>query len=385
MSTHNIGHHFQPLQEQAMSDLSRLVNTNSFTGNIQGLQKAGDVISDIARQNGLLLEKVPARGEVDGADHLFLDAAGETPFWGIIGHFDTVHQPGSSFDRFQDNGDILTGPGVQDMKSGIVTAIYGLRIAREVLGLQDLPVKIVFNCDEEIGSPDSRTLIEKKMAGAQGALIFEGRKAGDNALVTSRKGIMMGQMQVRGKAAHAGEAPQDGANAIVQAAHAITALDALTDLERGLVLTTGTISGGQVANQIPDICTSSIDVRFRNTRDGREVQAAIQEIMHTVHVPGCCTEYALTTVRPPFEQSPENERLWQAYSLAAAELGVTVNQREAGGGSDGNLTAALGVPTLDGVGPAGDHAHTHQEYILKESFFQSIQIFALFLVTQMKT
>jgi len=376
---------FEPLQEQALDDLARLVDTNSYTGHGEGLKAAGEVIVDIARQNGLGLERVEAGGAVEGAFHLVLDRSEKGPFWGVVGHFDTVHEPGSSFDRFLDQGEELVGPGVQDMKSGIVSAVYGLRTAREALGLEGLPVKIVFNCDEEIGSPDSRPLIEDTMAGAEAVLVFEGRRASDNALVTSRKGIMMGQMRVKGKTAHAGEAPQDGANAIVEAAWKITALDALTDVERGLVVTTGTISGGQVANQIPDTCTSSIDVRFRTASDARGVHSAIRTIMEDNRVPGCSTEYTLHTVRPPFEKSRATESLWEQYSGAAAEFGVTVSQKGAGGGSDGNLTAALGVPTLDGVGPAGDHAHTHQEYIRKASFFEDIKVFALFLANQVET
>ncbi len=376
---------FASLQDQALADLARLVDTNSFTGNVQGLRATSEMIVEIALQNGLSLEKVPAGKEVEGACHLLLDQAGDDPFLGIIGHFDTVHQPGSSFERFRDQGDVLTGPGVQDMKSGIIAAIYGLRVAREALGLQNLPIRIVFNCDEEIGSPDSRPLIERMMAGARAALIFEGRRVSGNALVTSRKGIMMGQMTVKGQAAHAGEAPQDGANAIVEAAHKITVLDSLTDLSKGLVVTTGTISGGQVANQIPDRCTSSIDIRFRAQRDIQGIERAVKEIMDTTHVAGCVTEYALHTVRPPFEKTPEIEELRQKYSQAAAEFGVTLAEKEAGGGSDGNFTAALGVPTLDGVGPAGDHAHTHQEYIDKASFFHAVKTFALFLANQMET
>jgi glutamate carboxypeptidase len=261
--------------------------------------------------------------------------------------------------------------------------VYGLRVAREVLGRKKLPVKVVFNCDEETGSRDSRPLIERLMPRAKAAFIFEGRRKADNALVTSRKGIMMGRMTVTGRAAHAGEAPQNGSNAIVEAAHKIIALAGLTRLEKGLVVTTGRIRGGEVDNQIPDYCDSGIDIRFRSPRQGEEIRAAVQAIMERVHVPGCATEFSLQTVRPPFQKSEAGEALRGKFSQFAAEFGVNLAEKEAGGGSDGNLTAALGVPTLDGMGPAGDHAHTHQEYILASSFFNAIMTFALFFASEL--
>jgi glutamate carboxypeptidase len=375
---------FSPLQQQSLDDLNRLVNINSFTGNVEGLDSAGKEIVDIALRNGLELERIPAGGEVKGASHLFMDSAFTPDFFGVLGHFDTVHPPGGSFNVLVDRGDVLTGPGVQDMKSGVIAAIYAIRVTREALGLKTLPVKILFNCDEETGSIDSRPLIEKVMNGAQSAFIFEGRRASDNALVTSRKGIMMGHMTVRGKAAHAGEAPQEGANAIVEAAYKIAALDVLTDFEKGMVVTTGKINGGATANQIPEYCHSSIDVRFRTRQEVEDIESAVRKIMESRYVPGCSTNYFLTVARPPFERNTETEKLRQGFNSAAAEFGIQVAETEAGGGSDGNLTAALGVPTLDGLGPSGDHAHTHQEYIYKASFFDTVKIFALFLANLIK-
>ncbi len=376
---------FFPLREQALADLADLVNSNSFTRNIQGLCATADIIADIAQRNGVELQKIPAKGEVDGASQLVRGVAKGSPFIGVVGHFDTVHPPESPFTRFADAGDTLTGPGVQDMKSGIVAVLYGLRLARELTGRDPLPVKIVFNCDEEIGSPDSRPLIEDMMRGANAVFVFEGKRAKDNAVVTSRKGIIMGSMTVTGKASHAGEAPQDGANSIVEAAHKIAAMDALTDHEKGITVTTGKISGGEVANQIPDHCESTIDIRFRTAEDEAAVKEAVQRIMATTHVPGCTTSYELHTARPAFEKSPASQQLLEQYQQAAAAFGATVGEKSAGGGSDGNLTAAIGAPTLDGVGPAGSNAHTHQEYIIKESFFESAMIFALYLAKLMET
>lgn len=367
---------FNPLKTQALNDLARLVNANSFSGSKENLATAGDLIMEIAAGNGLKLAKYPTGDKA--AFHLTCDTD-DPDFIGVIGHFDTVHPPESPFRTFSDRGETLTGPGVQDMKSGIIAAIYGLRVAREALGVSALPVKIVFNCDEETGSIDSRPLIESLMKGARAAFIFEGKKFPDNALVTSRKGIMMGEMVVKGKNAHAGEAPHEGASAVVEAAHKIVALDGLTDLDEGVVVTTGKVKGGKVPNQIADLCTSSIDIRFRTREHETMLRGAVEHIMAETHVPGCTTDYVLETARPPFVKDPGCEALKQQYVDAAAEFGIPVPETDAGGGSDGNLTAAMGIPTIDGLGPSGDFPHTDKEYIHKASFFSAVEVFALLL------
>lgn len=379
MNARKIESLFEPLQTAALTDLTRLVDTHSFTGDVAGLNAAAAVIADIAERNGLTLERLPAGDPAPGACHLVGGTADDGDFFGILGHFDTVHPPDSPFKRLIDRGDTLTGPGVQDMKSGIVAALYGLRVAREALGRDSLPVKIIFNCDEETGSVDSRPHIERIMAGADGVFVFEGRSAVDGCLVTRRKGIIVGEMRITGIAAHAGEAPQDGASAIVEAAHKILALNALTDFDSGLVVTTGTVRGGTVGNRIADQCTVSIDVRFRSEAQADDARSAIDAIAAANHIPGCTTTHELTTVRPPFLKTSASERLRQHYVRAAAAFGLTVGEREAGGGSDGNLTAAGGIATIDGMGPAGDFPHTDREYIETASFFNAVKTFALLL------
>ena len=367
------------LESQALADLTKLVDANSFTGNIDGLARVADLIVEIAGNNGMTLKKIPASGDYKGACHLSFNDAEENDFIGVVGHFDTVHPPESPFSKLKDKGDILTGPGVQDMKSGIIAAIYGLRVAREVMKKDRLPVKIVFNCDEETGSIDSRQLIEKTMKGAKAALIFEGRKISDNAVVTSRKGIIMGMMTVKGKEAHAGEAPEEGANAIVEAAHKIIGLNALTDIKKGVIVTTGKITGGKVANQIADLCSSTIDIRFKTEALETDIKAAVGKVMEKVHISGCVTDYTLVTARPAFMKTEASEALRKKYADCARSFGTIISERDAGGGSDGNLTAAIGIPTIDGVGPAGDFPHTDKEYISKASLFDAMKYFALLL------
>lgn len=207
------------IRDEAFESLERLVEINSFSGNERGLALAADFLAETAARHGMAFQKVPVASATVHADHLFYDgtSGANTPFCGIIGHFDTVHPPDGPFQNFSDAGDRLVGPGILDMKSGVLTALYSLAAAKSLTGRNALPVKVLFNCDEETGSTDSRRLIEREMKGARAAFIFEGRRAADNALVTARKGILMGWMEVAGRAAHAGEEPEKGANAIVEA------------------------------------------------------------------------------------------------------------------------------------------------------------------------
>jgi glutamate carboxypeptidase len=273
----------------------------------------------------------------------------------------------------------LYGPGILDMKAGVLAALYAVVVAKTVTGMDRLPVKLLFNCDEETGSRDSRRLIEAETADAAGVFVFEGRRDSDHALVTARKGILMGAMQVHGRAAHAGEEPEKGASAIVEAADKILRLHRLNDPAGGTVVNVGTVAGGTVANQIPDHCSAQIDVRFKTEADGERVAQQIADIMAETAIAGTRTEYELVTARPPFVQTEEGRRLLDGYKQAAKDFGLDFSERAAGGGSDANLTAALGVPTLDGLGPEGDGAHTQHEYIVRQSFVDSIKVFALFL------
>jgi glutamate carboxypeptidase len=372
------------LNEKALGDLTRLVDTNSFSQNTQGLIKAGNLVRDIAANKGLLLDKVYFENRPKGPFHLVADFSKDRPFTGLIGHFDTVHPPDSPFNRFEDKTDTLTGPGIQDMKSGIIVAIYGLYIAGQIMGQDKIPVKIVFNADEEIGSSDSRALIERMMEGARAAMIFEGRRLPGKALITGRKGIMMGQTTIKGKAAHAGEAPEQGASAILEAAAKIRALDKLKDPEKGVLVTTGLITGGRVANQVPDLCRFTTDIRFAQKDQEHGIREAVRQIMEQEHIPGCTTEYCLETARPPFEKTGPGQALFKEYAHAAAGFGLCFDQCSCGGGSDGNFTSSMGIPTLDGLGAAGDFPHTDDEYIEKTSFFDAIKVLALFLTQRSK-
>jgi glutamate carboxypeptidase len=382
LEAYKINQALEQIQSEAYEVLEQLINTNSFTANAAGIKQTASCIVDAGKRHGIKFQPFSTAGEPGGPFHLLYDGrdrADSTPFYALIGHYDTVHKPQSPFDRFRSEGERLYGPGILDMKAGVLTALYAVAVTQAAAGVERLPIKILFNCDEETGSRDSSHMIKKETADAAGAFVFEGRRDSDHALVTARKGILMGSMQVYGRAAHAGEEPEKGASAIVEAAGKILRLNGLIDPESGTVVNVGKVTGGTVANQIPDYCSAQIDVRFKTQADCERISRQIADIMAETAVNGTRTAYELVTARPPFVQTAEARLLLDRYKQAASEFGVVLSERSAGGGSDANLTAALGVPSLDGLGPEGDGAHTSSEYIVRQSFVDGIKVFALFL------
>jgi len=371
----------EEVEGEALELLEELVNCNSFRDNIDGLRRTGELIARKAAQHGMEFQRVPVGGDPEGPFHLYLELPGPGPFYALLGHFDTVHPPDSPFNRFQPRGERIYGPGIQDMKSGVVSALFSLAILRRTLDSHPLPLRVVFNCDEETGSPDSRSLIRDKLAGAAGAFVFEGRYDSQDAIVTARKGIVMGSVRVEGKSAHAGEAPGEGVNAVVEMARKIVRLDELNDPDRGVAVTAGKIQGGVAANRVPDSCQAELDLRFTTPEAEEELTRKAREILDTVFVPGARTHYRLETARPAFVPTPRSRRLRDLYFQAARQWGRRTGEYAAGGGSDGNLTAAMGIPTLDGLGGSGGGPHTENEYILRESLRESMATFSLFMAT----
>ncbi len=266
--------------------------------------------------------------------------------------------------RFEFDGDRLYGPGVYDMKGG---AWLALEAFREVATSEKAtrPIVYIVTPDEEIGSPMTRPLIEALARKSTCALVTEPARDGGR-IVTSRKGVGRFDVHVEGRPAHAGSRHRDGRNAIHEAAALILAIEALTDYARGITTTVGMIAGGTAVNTIPQHCRFPVDLRVETVADGVEMEAAIRGLVPRN------SDFRLTITggmnRPPYERSEGTDRLFAHARAIAAELGFDlVSSDKVGGGSDGNFTAALGIPTLDGLGIDGDGAHTLQEYGLISS------------------
>ena len=279
----------------------------------------------------------------------------------LLGHFDTVWPVGQLQQMpLKREAGKLYGPGVFDMKAGIGLATLATRALLDRGALNDCQIVMLWTTDEEIGSRTSRGLIEIEAAKSDAVLVFEPSLPG-GALKTSRKGVGQFEMITRGVSAHAGLDPGKGISAIRELARQITAIDALQDPANGVTLTVGIVSGGTRANVVPAEARATIDARAVTRADADRVQ----KIMHALQpqIAGAEVEVTGGFDRPPLERSTAIVKLFEQARAVAAEIGVTLDEGSAGGGSDGNFTAALGIPTLDGLGALGAGAHALHEHV----------------------
>ncbi|HHH10541.1 MAG TPA: M20 family peptidase, partial [Sorangium sp.] len=283
---------------------------------------------------------------------------------GLVGHHDTVFPPGS-FEGFTLEGDIARGPGVLDMKGGLTVVLYALRAVAERGLLSRLPLRLVIVSDEEIGSPDSTPLLQRSLRGASAALVFEAGRAAD-AIITARKGTGGIRTIIAGKAAHAGNHHQQGANAIWALARIVDRVQRLTDYGQGITVNAGTITGGEARNTVPAHAEASFDLRFVHLSDGEALVERFRAAaaLAITDVAGTQVQFEGGVKRPPLERSDNNVALYREYASHARAAGLGYGEAPLmGGGSDASTTAAMGVPSIDGLGPRGKGFHTHGEFI----------------------
>jgi glutamate carboxypeptidase len=279
----------------------------------------------------------------------------------MLGHFDTVWPVGQLEKMpLKRDGGRLYGPGIFDMKAGIGLAMLATRAVLDTQGLGGGRVTMLWTTDEEIGSGTSRAVIEAEAANSDAVLVF-GPSLPGGALKTSRKGVGQFELIAHGVSAHAGLDPGKGVSAVRELARQITAIDDLQDPARGVTVTVGVIEGGTRANVVPDRARAVIDARANTRADAERLERAMQALRP--HIAGARIEISGGFDRPPLERSAGVIELFELARQAAAEIGVTLAEGSAGGGSDGNFTAALGVPTLDGFGAVGDGAHALHEHV----------------------
>ena len=287
----------------------------------------------------------------------------EAPQVLVIGHLDTVWPVGTLARlpfRITDEG-TAHGPGIFDMKSGLAVVMHVLEtIVTQGLSTKH-PVTLLLTCDEEIGSKTSRHLIEAEARHAVAAFVLEPPIPG-GIVKTGRKGIGGFTLKVAGRAAHAGLDPAHGINAIVELAHQTLRLAALNDYERGITVNVGVASGGTTSNVVPAEASAKIDFRYWHNDDGAQVEETIRTLQPVLD--GARLELTGGINRPPMERSEKNLALYELAKGCAAEFDMELKEGTVGGGSDGNFTAALGVPTLDGLGVDGAGAHAEHEHII---------------------
>jgi glutamate carboxypeptidase len=323
--------------------LHRLVEVESFSTDAASVEKCAAVIDELCRD---LLES----GAERLGSGLVWRRPGRRPVL-LLCHFDTVWPTGTleGFPFTVDDG-VVRGPGAFDMKAGIVQALYAVR---ESGG----PVTILFTGDEEIGSAASRPLIEQEARGSRAVLVMEPSEEGK--IKIARKGVGTWTVEVRGRASHAGLAPEKGANAVVELAHQILRISGLGDPDAGTTVSVTTTEGGSAPNVIPERAACSVDVRMWTADEADRVRRALAALEPVIEGTSIGVEGEIN--RGPMERSA-SEDLYRRL----VGLGYDIGTAEVGGASDGNFTAAIGVPTLDGLGPVGGGAHARDEHVIAD-------------------
>lgn len=318
--------------------------------------------------------------EPDGhGPNLVLDLPGTTDRWvSALCHYDTVWTAGTSAQwPFRVEGDVATGPGVFDMKAGLVQLLYALRTLDD-LGLDRPHVRLVLNGDEEVGSPSSRPLIEETVGRTPGpVLVFEASAGESGALKTERKGVGIFALDVTGRQAHAGLDPTKGVSAIDEMARLILAVHALTDLDAGTTVNVGIVSGGTRTNVFAGTAHADIDVRVRSQAELDRVDAALTAL--TSHHPDATVTLSGGWNRPVMPRTEGGGRLFELARQAGADLGQDIREISVGGASDGNFAVGVGAAVLDGFGAVGDGAHARHEHIRVSGMLDRTALAALVL------
>ncbi len=350
-------------QQAAIVQLIRsLVEIESPTSEKGCVDRAASRVEDEVRD----IASVTRYPQPDHGDHLRIEfdipTRGDGQVLGI-GHLDTVWPVGTIHRMpWREESGRLWGPGVFDMKAGVAYMIYAARALRD-LGLTcDRRFVVQLNSDEEIGSPTSTPYTESEARASRAVLVAEPSAGLDGKLKTARKGGATFQVQAGGKASHAGLDFAAGANAIVELAVQVRHLASWTDLERGLTVNPGMIRGGTATNVVAERASVDVDVRFATRQQAEEIESKFQAL--EAEDARCSISVSGGTRKLPLERTPEVAELFSLARAISAEHGVTLGEASVGGCSDGNTTAAIGVPTLDGLGAVGEGAHAAHESIL---------------------
>lgn len=359
------------MEAKYLALLEEMVNIDSGTGDAEGLARVGAIIRREAARLGYGFRTMTGP---DGTEHYYVHR-GQGKRILLIAHIDTVFPQGTVAVRpFTREGEIARGPGVSDCKSGVVTILGALeRLGR--VGETTAEIGCLFNCDEEIGSPGSRGIIETLAREAQAVLVVEPSEEGETITV-ARKGIGRFKLEVFGKAAHSGASFEEGRSAILELAHKILLIHDLTDLSAGITLNTGVIHGGTKSNVIPEYAVADIDLRIVALGQEQDIIKRMNQIAATHHIEGITAKLSGGITRPPMPRTSQNMELYSLFQKVASGMGLELGRCESGGGSDANFVAALGIPVVDGVGPIGGGHHAETEYLNLPSLLQRIELLA---------
>jgi glutamate carboxypeptidase len=369
----------EQIMDHFLADLKTIVNIDSGTFTKAGIDRVAEYLQQRFHDFGFTTEidYQQERGNNLVATHTGNNPHG--PHILVLGHMDTVFPAGEVERRpfalsERDAMRIATGPGILDMKSGLLIGMYGLHLLIAASQANYQRLTFVCNSDEEIGSCNSRPLIQQMAQQADAVIVLEpGRII--NAIVSSRRGIGNYTIEVHGISSHAGVEPQKGRNAILELAHQVAALQAINGTIAGTTLNVGTIRGGERTNIVPDYACCQIDVRVSGPAGTEAIEAAMRKVATQNVLEGTKIVLSGSIRTQPFERTERSTKLVQLAKLAGQELGLDIEDVGSGGASDANTTAAMGIPTVDGLGACGSLAHNPNEYIELDSLPTRIALF----------
>lgn len=362
--------------EAFLSDLRTLVELESPTVDKAACDRAGQHLA--ARFREYTGAEIAWHRQESFGDHFEARVGAGARRILLLGHFDTVW-PVGTLARLpcRIDGERVTGPGSFDMKYGDIQALWGLRLVVEAGAAKDKTFVFLGNSDEEVGSPTSRPIIERLARESECVFVLEPSVGPDGAIKLWRKGVGIYHLDVDGVASHAGADPEKGRSAVLELAHQVVSLHALNDPARGTTVNVGVVRGGTRSNVVAAHAEAEIDLRVRTADEARRADAGIRD--RPTFISGTTVRVKGGLNRPPMEETEASRRLYTLAKRLAADEGFDLPAGGTGGGSDGNFTAALGVPTLDGLGAVGDGGHAEHEHVVAPTIAPRLAWFARLL------
>ena len=369
----------QSHNDEILATLKELVERESFTADKAGVDRLGAWIRGQLKDVGASVQVLPNQSLGDNLLAHFGEGDGQVL---ILCHIDTVWPPGTIEELpFRVELDKVCGPGILDMKAGVAITLHALKMLHELQVSPPHKVAVIFNTDEEIQSGNSRPLIEREALKSKYVLCLEPGYGTSGALKTARKGVGSYTVKVAGRAAHAGNDPENGISAAVEVAHQVLRLNDLNNPETGTTVTTGLVHAGVVRNQVASSAEALVDLRVVTPEEQERVDKLIRGL--TPVLAGAKVEVTGGVERPPMPRTEAIGRMFDSASTLAIELGMELQERSVGGGSDAQFPAALGVPVLDGLGGVGEGPHAITEYVFVDSLPQRTALLGT-LLTRMQ-
>ena len=380
-------------EEEMLALLERITNMNSGSLNRAGLDAVAAVFDEELRGLGFSTSRLPgeliempscpgSEYSVDLADHLLARRPGNGSRLLLMGHIDTVFPPDSPFQTFRREGDTIYGPGVADMKGGLVVMLYALKALAAADALDEAAFTVLLNSDEEMGSLSSRRYLEEEALNHDWGLVYE--SSGIDTMTRQRKGIGQARLVVTGRAAHSGGAHEQGLSAIKELAYKIVQIENMTNYETGLTVNVGVVNGGEARNTISPCAEALIDLRYPQPEQGVAAVELWREIFERVYSypvdsGEITTESYINLHRPPKIPTPESDYLLDKTIAIGRLLGQDIGIVDSGGGTDGSLTQGVGLPTIDSLGIAGSGAHSNREEARASSLVERAALSAVLI------